>query len=477
VNLTEPKLNFKYILRINIGIVFVVVVNTTSVLASSVTARPEHRALSLQRLIDLSLSSTRNTQNELYSLQSVRNNRISEQSDFDIKYAPVLSKNLNDNGETAASYGLEVSKLLEHGPKVAIETKTVDSDDAYTSGVSLSISSPILKNIGRKSVLDNIHAADYEIRNSNRQLYLKQVEVVMSCIRLAYDFLKQQKLISLYTKTIESLEHQAKTSSAKEKVGLATPLDVYRAKIASKDIEQKLINSREALQAATSDLKYLIKLESETPLILDIELVEPSFDITLERAVKTAIENSIRVKGALDDISRAKSKTFLAKEDKLPDVDISLKYTYQGEDESFGRSTNLDDSLWSINISSSGDAYRKRQRIAYETALINENELMFQLERTKSEIRREIKLKMNLLKTAKKRIDISDKQVEQAATNFSVSNLKHLYTLATSFDVIEAEKELQSARENALNATVIYIISYYQFRRELGTLLESNTIE
>ena len=51
------------------------------------------------------------------------------------------------------------------------------------------------------------------------------------------------------------------------------------------------------------------------------------------------------------------------------------------------------------------------------------------------------------------------------------------YLEDSGFDVIEAEKELQSARENALNATVIYIISYYQFRRELGTLLESNTIE
>ena len=73
-----------------------------------------------------------------------------------------------------------------------------------------------------------------------------------------YNILKQENLALLYQRQASRFRGHAATARAKEKVGLATPMDTYRAEIRLKGAEDELARVQEVL----ADLKDLCSLTS-----------------------------------------------------------------------------------------------------------------------------------------------------------------------------------------------------------------------
>lgn len=153
-------------------------------------------------------------QNNRYSLQSA-------ESEFDWKIRPVanlgLSKSENST-EQATGVSGEISKKSSLGIETAfLPSVAYVKDDGTSSGVGVSLSIPLFRGFGKEVNFDSVYAADFALESSIRNVYLAEVEKIVETVSLAYELVRQQKLVDLYSVQDKRLQKHVVTIQLMEK--------------------------------------------------------------------------------------------------------------------------------------------------------------------------------------------------------------------------------------------------------------------
>jgi len=90
----------------------------------------------------------------------------------------------------------------------------------------------------------------------------------------------------------------------------------------------------------------------------------------------------------------------------------------------------------------------------------------------RDEIVRQVRRELDALKDARKRSILRKEQIRQAQGKLELARIKFNYGMASNFDVIESETELQRSQLDLLTVQTDYIIGTYRLRGALGTLIE-----
>jgi outer membrane protein TolC len=268
------------------------------------------------------------------------------------------------------------------------------------------------------------------------------------------------------------LNGHAETARIKERVGLTTQIDVYRAEIRIRDAQNSLTLARESLRSAEDRLKITLAIPLEKKIQVDAPLEYKRVEMAEVHAIKTALKNRVKLDQAAGDIQEAKRKAGIAKNNLLPGLNLLMGYERLDSPEEIGQALGLEDERWSVTLISSTDWARKAEKASYSQSLINVRNARLDLEIKKDEIKREVRQGLEALKKTEERINIRKDQIHQAEGKLAISNVKFKYNMANNFDIIEAETELQQARVNLLSAKTDYITGTYRMRAALGTLIE-----
>jgi len=90
-------------------------------------------------------------------------------------------------------------------------------------------------------------------------------------VSAVYEIVEQEHLEKLYMTQVEMYRGHAKTAMIKEKAGLASSIDVYRARISIKDAEDNLSRTQKSLADAKDRLKLILAID----LSMDIQATAP----------------------------------------------------------------------------------------------------------------------------------------------------------------------------------------------------------
>jgi outer membrane protein TolC len=96
------------------------------------------------------------------------------------------------------------------------------------------------------------------------------------------------------------------------------------------------------------------------------------------------------------------------------------------------------------------------------------------MEGSMESISRDVRKQWLSLKEASKRMEIRRSQIKQGEEKLALAEVKFAHGMADNFDIIEAEKELQSARGNLLAAEIDYAIGIYNMKAITGVLVQRN---
>lgn len=440
--------------------------------------RPQlESALTLMDVINLALRANRSLISSTYGVDSRKFSLDAAQSEFEWKFFPGASVSATD-GTSSIGSGVTVEKKFAPGPVAALSPQIVRTDDdddteAYSGEVGISLTVPLLRGFGSEINLNSVRTAEYSLRTAHRSHYLVKVNIVLEAVSATYNIVEQRELVRLYQDQIESFQGHAVMAKAREKIGLATPIDVYRAEIRLKDAQDNLSRAREALRNAGDRLKIVLA----TPLEQAMQVVAPldylPLDITMEEAVATALQNRVELKQVDDQIEEARRASRLAKTNLLPQLDLVARYTRTGSDDRFSRSMRLNEDFWSINLTSTTDWSRTAEKAAYQQALLAVKTDELNRWTRIDGIKREVRQNFDSLLKAAERMQIRNEQIGQASGKLALAKIKFGYGMANNFDVIEAQTELQVARVNLLAAKIEHIVGRYRLRATMGTLIES----
>lgn len=434
-------------------------------------SKTETIVLTLNEAIDFALKSNRNLLQSGYTLQNQQLSLKSIQSDFDTKIKPFSRAGIDDGRETFGG-GVGFEKTFYSGIRATIQPGVEWADDEYAGTTAVSLGIPLLRGVGKKVNLDPLYGSQFSLRSAERTMYTNRMNVVLDTVAAVYDIKKQIELVSLYAFQRDQLEGHAATAKIKESVGLASPIDIYRAEIRKKDAENSLSAARESLANAEDRLKLLLSLPLEKNVNVLVPMGFEPLGLSLSAATGIALSNRIEIEQRKDEIAEARRNSEVAKHNLLPRLDLVMDYKRFGFSDEFSESVTSGDDRWAINLISDTDWARKREKNTHRQSMLNVKTAELNLNQQKDQIKRDVRRELEALEKDLESIEIRKAQVQQAESKLALAKVKFNYDMADNFDVIEAETERQRAKVDLLSTKIDYIVGTYRLRSVLGTLID-----
>jgi len=427
--------------------------------------------LSLTEAIDLALKANRKLLQSGYGFQNQQLSLQSAKSEFDLQIKPFSQTRVADDKRIVGS-GISLDKKFSSGIRASVSPGVKWSGNKFSGSAGVSLSIPLFRGFGKKVNLDSVYRSRFSARAAERSLYASRVDVVLDTVAAAYDITKQNELVKLYAFMREQLRGHAAMAKIKENVGLATPIDIYRAEIRMKDAENSLASAQESLSNAKDRLKLILSLSMDKDIHVSTPMAFEPVHITPEEAVDMALAHRIEIDQREDDIGEARRNADLAKHNLLPALDLVLDYQRLGFSDQINEGPFFGEDHWAIFLSSNKDWVRKRDKISYQQSLLSVKTAQLNLVQQKDEIEREVRRQLHALDKNLERIQIRKEQVSQAESKLALAKIKFNHGMANNFDVIEAETERQRAKVDLLTSEIDYIIGTYRVRSVLGTLIK-----
>jgi outer membrane protein TolC len=432
--------------------------------------------LTLAEAINRALTANRNLANSQDNLESARLTIVVAESDFELKIIPQTGVSFSSTN-TSSDYntyalGLKLVQKFSYGTTASVAPVVQLSGDSWRSSVDMRVTQPLLRGTNQEYNLSPVHGAQYADRSSRRSYYLSQVSTVVETVSGVYEVVRQRELVRLNEDAARRLNGFAQAAMAKEKAGLATPIDVYRASIQLKQAEDSLTSAREAFQDAADNLKVLLALKQDESILLEAPLSYQVLSIAEDKAVELALDRRVELEQAGDAVSEAQRQSRVAKHGTLPDLNLSLGYTRFSDNNNFNDTMLFDRDNKGLSLVTSSDLTRTAEKANFQRSLLGVQAAVRNREDRRDDVIRQVRRELRSLRRGQERISNQQEQIKQSEGQLELAQVKFQHGMTDNFTLLEAENRLRQSQTTLLSLVVDYIVGAYRVRAALGTLVE-----
>jgi outer membrane protein TolC len=438
--------------------------------------KPQVTKLSLEDIINRALEANRTLADSRDQVENSWLSVVGAEAEFELRFVPKADVGMAGVSKEGTSdffgVGISLEKRFTTGTDISLGPNIGKVDDNYDAGIEASLSQPLLRGFNREFNLSAVDSAEFGARSARRTFYLTRVNTVISSVIAAYEVIRWRELVRLNEESAKRLRSHAEAAKAKEKLGLATSIDTYRAGIQLKDAEDNLATAREAYRDALDNLKVLLALPMAVDVTVEAPLSYTLVRTTEQEAVKLALKNRVELDQAADGVKETKRRSRVAKHNIWPDLDLVMSYSRFGREDSLARVVAFDRHVWGVSLAASTDLERIEEKTAYDQSLISVKSARRAESVLNDEVIREVKREIRNLRRQEQRIKIQEEQIRQSKGKLELAQVKFRWGLANNFDVIDSETSLRRAETNLLSVVIDYIVGSYRLRSVMGTLVE-----
>lgn len=426
--------------------------------------------ITLSEIIQRALQHNKTLQGAEYSVTGQQVSLDTAQSEFDIKLHPQALAGTDQDGEQLGA-GVHIEKKFTAGPIASLAPRYGKLQDEYTGSIALALSIPLLRGRGDEYVLDNFFSNRYQLDLFKLQKKGLEEDVVFQAIALVYDIINAQEQVKIYKNTINRHKNSLIFAKAKEQIGVASPMDVYRIAIAIKESEDNLIQSKNILAQNKDRLKVLISYPLANSINVTAPLIHEEMNIDTEQAYSIAMDKRIDIQMLKLELEETRRTIKISEHNLLPQLRLNIDYDNTAVD-FFGNSILEGEERWGVRLEGDTDLSRDNEKadLIRNTLDLRRKNLVLQ-DRIEN-IKESIKSEIVSLEKSKLRYSIRQQQKVQAEGKLALANLKFRFGMSDNFEVIQSENELQNALLSLTSVRSEYIIGTYRLRQQLGTLLE-----
>lgn len=250
--------------------------------------------------------------------------------------------------------------------------------------------------------------------------------------------------------------------------GTASEFDLLRAQVERDNLEPNIVEARNARNLAELNLKRLINLPADQPIVLSTPLdprvgavnVSELRAVLLERPALQALEEVVASREGAVRIARSA---------RLPNIGASGNFSYQGfppgvtpRDVDWQRD-------WSLGFQLSlpvFNGFRTRGQIQQANAELMQARL--QRDQLREGLEMELEAALGEFEAARSQIEARRATVEQARQALELAELRFRTGLSTQLEVSNARLLLEQARVNEVQALFNYINTLARLERVSG---------
>jgi len=429
----------------------------------------------LEESISLALRNNLSLMNAADQVKRSEFNIRAAAAEFEVKVTPRASAGLSGGSggtSTTTGGGLGVSKRTGIGTRGEIFGETTRTGDTNRTGTGIELTQPLLRGLGKTVNEDFLLDAKFGALSSERSYAMFQEGIVVSVVRAFYEIVRQREILALNDKSARRTQGHLEAARAREKVGLASRIDVLRAEIQLRQAQDNLLAAQEASGDAVDRFRILLGFGPQDNVEIDSDLTYNEFAVDAQGALDLALANRLDLVQARDEIGESERNLRVARNNTLPQLDLVVGYEQYGTGPGFSSSSRLNESTWSVALSTSTDLRRTAQRMYYEQAKLDVEARERNLKLLGDTVAREVNDALRRLERNSKRIDVQKAEMEHAQQKLRLARIKFDRGLGDNFDLMSAEEDVIRAETAWISAVTDYIVSQAEFKKAVGTLVE-----
>jgi outer membrane protein TolC len=392
-----------------------------------------------------------------------------------------LALGFSDPISTGGDYGISFNSN-----RFKSTSNTTFLNPSYSSGLTFSVTQPLLKNFGVKVNKSYIYIAknnkDISLLRLKSQLIntLSDVQNTYWELIFAQENLKVQQLALKQAQDLLILNQRFKDS------GKATISDVLQAQSAVASREADVISAMDLVKESEERLKRITNIiQDEKKWDLPIMLVDvPSFEeinINLQESIDVAMKNRPEYLQAQLDIQNSDISIKLAKNQRLPTLDLEGSVSLNGfageSGESLSQVGKADYDSWSAALALRMPLGTKVTKANERKSQLEKQQKLLILKDTEQQIVAEVHSNARLIDTNKKRIDATTAAEQFAMQVLATEEKRYSVGLSTSYQLLQFQANQTIATKNHLRSVIDYRESIVNLYQSLGITLEKLNIK
>jgi outer membrane protein TolC len=290
-------------------------------------------------------------------------------------------------------------------------------------------------------------------------------DVAFQVTEAYYRLLQAKRLADVAEKSVEQIASQVKLARTFFQRGAVARNDVLRAELGLASAQQRLIQANGGVTLARGRLATLMGRSPDSEIDAVDLASEPAIEtpVATTQAEQNAVEARFEIKELTAHIDQAETGVRMAKSKMLPQVNAVANYTRA--------STSLLGlpKSWFVGATASWDIWEggstyygideSKARVAQALAAKRKAEDAIRLDARSAHVG---------VTTAAESLDVAKHAVEQAEENFRIEQKRYESASNTSFDVLDAETQLTTARGQHQAALYDYLIAQSNLSRAMG---------
>ena len=395
-------------------------------------------------------------------------------SEFLPQLQPAVSWD-NTTGSGGFSAGVNVTQKTPFGTSILAAPRLTRTTGGTEPSIDITLSQSLTRGLSTSYNLATLKRAQADMRDAQRNVSLVQRQVVMQAITGVYDAVRWEETVRLEQASYDRLKQYEEAAVLKQRIGLASGIDVYRAGISAKQAETALLASREGLQDALDSLSVLLNVPLGSVTRADGRFDEAPYRVSESDAVAAALSRRPEMQILREAREIAVLDASVARRRLLPELDVQARYTAGGSAAAAPAPAGAGTApRFTVGVATSGNVFNYAERAAFENSQLSlqavERAVSLQIDQLTLEVRYALRNQ----RRAEAAIGLREDEVRQVRGKLELAKVKFTHGMANNFDVIESESELRQAEVGLHGARIEYAVATWALKAVMGILLDDN---
>ena len=369
---------------------------------------------------------------------------------------------------------------------------------SYSSGLLLDLRQPLLRNFG-STVTERFIRIAHNTQAFNEQVFLQTLQTGISTVEQAYwDLVFARQNLEVKKESLRLAQELYRITKIKIDVGSQAPIDIVQTESGVAQRELDIITAIQAIGDAEDRLKRLLNFAAvnrwNDHIIPTDEVRVETTSIDLVSGIEQALQNRPEIRGAIYSSASSRINYDYAHNQLLPQLDLFANYGYTGLggpihvtdpvtgqptgvvipgdwSDAFSQVTHRDFKNWTAGVNFSIPIGNRAARGAAGVARWALEGSLAQLEQLRQNVTVEVRNAARAIDTARQSIVAAGKSRELADRNVDAAKKKYDNGLITSFEVLQIQNDLATARSAELQALTQYRNAMVAYHRAIGDIL------
>jgi HAE1 family hydrophobic/amphiphilic exporter-1 len=367
---------------------------------------------------------------------------------------------------------------------------------AWSTGLTLSASQPLLRNFGRDTTTWLIRTARNS-RDASYQNFIRSIQTVVNLTEQAYwDLVYAIRNLAVKQEALVVARDLNRITRIKIDVGSLAPIDITQTEVGIATAEQDIIIAESLIGDAQDRLKRLLSFGPDqwgVPIVPTDEVRAEQPTVNVEEGMKAALDRRPEVIAAEYNVDSDRIRYDFWRNQTLPQLDLVGTYGFSGlggtttirddagnivsrEEGGFGDSfqqiLDRDFKNWSIGLNFSFPILNRRARGQRGAALYTWESSKALLNSLEQNVLLEVRAAARDIDTARRSIAAAQKSRELAERNLDAERKKFENGMTTSFQVTQIQNDLSAARSNELQALAVYRKALSTYHYAIADILD-----